>query len=144
MQKYMVARRLVLYGMLIALAACGGGSVAPSPTPTPPILCSFFGPPPFTLVSPAPGAANVPDSTEAMLFTGTLETQYGPPGIKVTFAPQGFYLTDIFTATASGYSVVLPPLNAATTYTVYYVVDVATGTGPCTTVSIDEGSFTTQ
>ncbi len=137
-----MARRLVAYGMLTALAACGGGGVTPAPTATPATLCSFFLPQ-FTLVSPAPGATNVPDSTGAMTFTGTLMTQYGSPEIKVTFG-QGFYSTGGFTATASGYSVTLPPLNPATTYTVYYVVDVATGTGPCTTVSIDEGSFTTQ
>lgn len=147
MPRYMMARRPVVYGMLMALAACGSASVTPSgtPTPTPGIYsCLVNGPPPFTLVAPAPGATSVPDSTAALLFTGSLETWYGPPAIKVTFGAQGWYVTYDFIATDTGYRVPLQPLLPKTTYTVYYLVDVASGEGACDTLTLNEGSFTTQ
>jgi len=143
-----MTQRVAAFSMFVALAACGGGNFTPAPTPTPSpefYACFFSGAvPPSTLTSPIPGATGVPDSTPALLFSNALETPYGRPTINVTFGSQGFYYTDIVSATASGYSVALPALMPDTTYTVYALFNVPSGDGSCPTFPVEEGTFTTQ
>jgi hypothetical protein len=141
-----MTRQLVMVTAVLALTACGSGSISPTSTPTPSFYSCFFSGtlPPSTLISPAPGAIGVPDSTATLLFSNALETPYGRPGIQVTFGPQGFYETSEVQATANGYSVALPTLMAHTSYTVIAMFTVATDNGACDVMPVDEGEFTTQ
>ncbi|HTV92775.1 MAG TPA: hypothetical protein VMG98_08680 [Verrucomicrobiae bacterium] len=141
-------RQTAVATALIALAACGGGSFSAAPTPTPSsalVACWFSGSAPAsTLVSPAPGATGVPDSTSTLIFSSALETPFGAPGIEVAFGTGDFYLTSTVTATASGYSVPLPALVSHTTYTVTALFTVPLSESSCGTLPVVEGSFTTQ
>ncbi|MGD0969321.1 MAG: hypothetical protein ABR949_13665 [Candidatus Aquilonibacter sp.] len=141
-----MTRQIAMVTAILALSACGGGSITPAPTPTPSFYsCIFSGTlPPSTLLSPAPGAIGVPDSTATLLFSNALETPYGRPDIQVTFGPEGFYETSAVTATATGYSVALPTLMAHTSYTVIAMFTVATNNGACDVLPVNEGEFTTQ
>ncbi len=144
-----MTRQIAIAMALIAIAGCGGGSVSTAPTPTPSselIACWFSGTvPASTLISPAPGATGVPDSTSTLIFSNPLETPFGPPTtIEVTFGTGGVYETTTVTATASGYSVALPALAPDTTYSVSALFKVPLSESSCGTLPVAEGSFTTQ
>lgn len=131
--------------VLSALCACGGASAMTTPGTTADV-CSTQLIPQFSLSSPTAGSTGVPDSTAALVFTGTPYTVVGPPSIKLA-SSAGTQTLTTFNATSNSYSVPLPTLSPATTYTVTYVVQtVANGTStPCGyTSSFNEGSFTTQ
>jgi hypothetical protein len=134
--------------LLLALAACGGGSFAPAPTPTPSpanVACVVFGAfPALTLVSPAPGAEGVPQTTNALVLSGTL----GTLGVSVKLSdPQGAqWETNVLAPTgADQYTVAIPNwfLAPVTTYTVAVVVQTGES-APCNQLSLNLGSFTTQ
>jgi hypothetical protein len=132
--------------LLLALAGCGGGSLAPSPTPTPAytVFACFASAPSLTLVAPVPGATGVPDNGVTLVLSGTLDTQYGQPYINFTGSTGGSGGTNLFKQTGPNtYTVALPNLAPATTYTFYY--NVYTGAAsPCNLFTVQLGSFTTQ
>jgi hypothetical protein len=107
--------------------------------------------PEFTLTSPTSGATSVPDSTSALVFTGSLFTRVGQPLINLATSAGATQTLTTFNATSNGYSVPLPALSPKTTYTVTYVVQTATAPtlpspqSACPSQeSFVEGSFTTQ
>jgi hypothetical protein len=139
--------RVISAAMLCAvLAACGGGRFTPAPTPTPTTsyyTCITSGPGPFTLISPAPGATGVPDTNVTLVFSGTPDTQYGPPSIVLKSASGQYVLMNFTQIATSEYSVTFGALQPATTFTVYYAVDTGES-APCNQLTLTLGSFTTQ
>jgi hypothetical protein len=138
---------LAAVSILFALAACGGGSFAPSPTPTPSpanALCVVFDPPTLALVSPAPGAEGVPDNNVTLDFSGTLGEPGDDPTLNVLDAAGFGNHTNVFTTAGSNdYTVTIPQLAQATTYTV--TLQFETGeSAPCNQLTLTLGSFTTQ
>jgi hypothetical protein len=143
----MMKKQLLVLGSIAFLSACSGAGAVTTPG-TFTDICNGEPPiPPFTLTSPTAGATNVSDSTAALLFTGTPYTVVGPATIKLSTAAGVTQTLTTFNPTSNGYSVPLAALSPSTTYTVTYVAQlVANGTqSPCSsTMSQDEGSFTTQ
>jgi len=136
-------RLLAAAATLVLLCACSGGSTSPPGTPTD--ICNGTAVPTFTLVSPAPGAIDVPDSTSALIFSGTLYDQTGATeSIELVAAGGASHTLTTFNATNSGYSVPLPALSAETTYSVNYVITNDGVSGECASLSTPLGSFTTQ
>jgi hypothetical protein len=82
-----------------------------------------------------------------MLFKGQTLTQSGPPSISLAASNGMSYTLTTFNATANGYSVPLPALSSATTYTVNYTIQLLpadTQTVCSKSMTTDLGSFTTQ
>jgi hypothetical protein len=126
------------------LTSCSDGTGMSTPG-TATDICNFADVPEFTLVSPAPGATNVADSTSALTFSGTLFNQTGATeSIKLVASTGATSTITTFNATNGGYSVPLPALVSATTYTVDYVITNDGVTGACASATSNEGSFTTQ
>ncbi|HUA10145.1 MAG TPA: hypothetical protein VMA98_12835 [Candidatus Acidoferrales bacterium] len=141
----MIRHSIVALFAITALNACSAAGSATPGTATD--LCNTQAIPQFSLVSPASGATGVPDSTAALLFSGTPYTNVGPPSITLTSAAGATQTLTTFNRTNSGYSVPLPALSGGTTYTVGYVValienDTSSQCSP--TETFNEGSFTTQ
>jgi hypothetical protein len=112
---------------------------------TPTDICNSSAVPEFTLVSPAPGATNVADSTSTLVFSGTLFNQSGATE-SINFGPANgstTYSIATFNPTAGGYSVPLPTLSAKTMYYVQYDIKATDGPGVCM-MGLYKGSFTTQ
>jgi hypothetical protein len=127
--------------VVAAATACGGTSL-----PT----CSVPVQPAFDMVSPAPGATNVPDNLSDIVFAG-----FGPTsGIKLVAGAQTIVLGTLEpaptpTPTPQGalleYIAAVPtPLSAATTYTVEYTYTVSGSDCASFTSTPTLGSFTTQ
>jgi hypothetical protein len=138
---------LVTVSILFALAACGGGSFAPSPAPTPSpanALCVVFDPPTLALASPASGAVDVPYTNVRLDFSGALGEPGDDPTLNVLDAAGFGDHTNVFKAAGSNnYTVTIPQLAQATTYTV--TLQFETGeNAPCNQLTLTLGSFTTQ
>lgn len=142
----MMKKQLLVLGAIAFLSACAGAGTMTTPGGSI-VSCYTQAIPEFTLVSPNAGSTGVSDSTAALLFTGTPYTVVGPASIKLSTAAGVAQTLTTFNATSNGYSVPLPSLSPSTTYTVTYVAQlVANGAqSPCSsTMSLNEGSFTTQ
>lgn len=114
---------------------------------TPTDICNWPDVPEFTLVSPAPGATGVSDSTAALVFSGTLFNQSSATdAIDLVASNGGQYVLETFNATNGGYSIQLPTLASGTKYTVNYVItnNNSGAAEACKTLSTTLGAFTTQ
>lgn len=138
-------RLLAATAALFVLAGCGGATTMPDPG-TPTDICNWPAVPEFTLVSPAPGATGVSDSTAALVFSGALyDRSDASESIVLVASNGGQYVLTTFNPTNGGYNVQLPTLTSGTKYTVDYVI---TNNGvvaqACKSLSNTLGSFTTQ
>jgi hypothetical protein len=143
------SKRWLLMAALVMATGCSGGTSTNGGTVCPAFGCAGYGGgvcpdavgPSPTLVSPANGATNVPDSIGALQINGMTNTS-----VLVTLTPlSGTTLTQtdsVFHAAGGGLnaSLSIPPLAARTSYTV-----ALTDLGQCGHLqNASIGSFTTQ
>jgi hypothetical protein len=130
--------------MVAAATACSGTNLP---------ACSFgypgpIGPPIFYMVSPSPGATNVPDNLSSIAFAG-----FGPNDLMLTGGSQSIALklepAPTPTPTPEGalpqsVAALSTVLSASTTYTAKYNVTLSYSGCTSHTYTIAVGSFTTQ
>jgi hypothetical protein len=136
----MMTRVFVAIALVITVSGCSGTGTDPGSN-----VCNGSNIPQLSLTSPAPGASNVSDTMSALFLSGTLYSGSGSSvSIKLAAANGTASTLTTFNATSNGYSVPLPALSSATTYTVDYVITNSGATASCATESVTLGSFTTQ